>query len=92
MLRVLRLGFWVQGPNSRLQVSWGGLVTCAAGRNVDIRLPGKGNSNSHGARPVHQIIAMTNRLRTSRSSINKSLSCRLQGQARTLCRRRASQR
>ena len=27
-----------------------GLVT----RKVDIRLPGKGNSNSHGARPVHQ--------------------------------------
>jgi hypothetical protein len=23
-------------------------------RKVDIRLPGKGNSNSHGARPVHQ--------------------------------------
>ena len=23
-----------------------------------IRLPGKGNSNSHGARPVHQIISM----------------------------------
>ena len=22
-------------------------------RKVDIRLPGKGNSNSHGARPVH---------------------------------------
>ena len=22
-------------------------------RNVDIRLPGKGNSNFHGARPVH---------------------------------------
>ena len=25
---------------------------------VDIRLPGKGNSNSHGARPVHQIISL----------------------------------
>ena len=24
-------------------------------RKVDIRLPGRGNSNSHGARPVHQI-------------------------------------
>ena len=23
-------------------------------RAVDIRLPGKGNSNSHGARPVHK--------------------------------------
>jgi len=26
---------------------------------VDVRLPGKGNSNSHGARPVHLIITMT---------------------------------
>ena len=25
---------------------------------IDIRLPGKGNSNSHGARPAHQIISM----------------------------------
>ena len=27
-------------------------------RKVDVRLPGKGNSNSHGARAVHQIISM----------------------------------
>jgi len=27
-------------------------------REVDVRLPGKGNSNSHGARPVHMIITM----------------------------------
>ena len=26
-------------------------------RKVDVRLPGKGNSNLHGARPVHQIMA-----------------------------------
>jgi len=25
---------------------------------VDVRLPGKGNSNTHGARPVHLIITM----------------------------------
>ena len=25
---------------------------------VDVRLPGKGNSHSHGARPVHLIITM----------------------------------
>ena len=25
---------------------------------VDVKLPGKWNSNSHGARPVHQIISM----------------------------------
>ena len=27
-------------------------------RKVDIRLPGKKNSNSHGARPVHLITTM----------------------------------
>jgi len=27
-------------------------------RKVDVRLPGKGNSNSHGARPVDLIITM----------------------------------
>ena len=27
-------------------------------RKVDVRLPGKGNSNPHGARPVHLIITM----------------------------------
>ena len=26
-----------------------------AGPQVDVRLPGKGNSNSHGARPVHRL-------------------------------------
>ena len=28
-----------------------------APRKVDVRLPGQGNSNSHGARPVHLIIS-----------------------------------
>ena len=27
-------------------------------RKVDVRLPGKVNANSHGARPVHIIITM----------------------------------
>jgi hypothetical protein len=27
-------------------------------RKVDVRLPEKGNSNFHGARPVHVLIAM----------------------------------
>ena len=36
--------------------------------------PGKGNSNSHGARPVHQIISMMKWIRTSKLSIKKSLS------------------
>ena len=34
----------------------------------------KGNSNSHGARPVHLIITMIKRIRTSRLSIKNSLS------------------
>ena len=43
-------------------------------RKVDVRLPGKGNSNSHGARPVHLIISMIKWIRTSRLSIKSSLS------------------
>ena len=43
-------------------------------RKVDIRLPGKGNSNSYRARPVHQIISMIKRIRTSRLSIKNSCS------------------
>ena len=38
-------------------------------RKVDVRLPGKGNSNAHGARPVHQIIWMVKWIRTSRMAI-----------------------
>ena len=42
-------------------------------RKVDIRLPGTGDSNSHGARPVHLIISMIKWIRTGRLSIKKSL-------------------
>ena len=35
-------------------------------RKVDVRLPGTGDSNSHGARPVHLIITMIKWIRTSR--------------------------
>ena len=42
-------------------------------RKVDVRLPGKGNSNSHGARPVHLILTMIQWIRTSRLSIKISL-------------------
>jgi len=42
---------------------------------VDARLPGKGNSNPHGARLVHLIITMIQWIRTSRLSIKNSLSC-----------------
>ena len=47
---------------------------------VDIRLHGKGNPNSPGARRVHQIISMIKRIRTSRLCIRNSLS--LQGRRR----------
>ena len=38
-------------------------------RKVGIRLPGKGNPNLLGAKPVHQITSMINRIRTSRLSM-----------------------
>ena len=41
-------------------------------RKVDVRLPGKGGSNSHGARPVHLIVTMIKWIRTSRLSIKNS--------------------
>jgi len=43
-------------------------------RKVDVRLPGKGNSNSSGARPVHLIITLIKWIRTSRLSKKNSLS------------------
>ena len=46
-------------------------VPATRSRKVDIRLPGKGDSNSHGARTVHQNHRWT---RTSRLSIKNSLS------------------
>ena len=43
-------------------------------RKVDLRLPGKGNPNSHGARPVQIIITMIRWTRTSELSIDDYLS------------------
>ena len=43
-------------------------------RKVDVRLPGKGNSNSHGSRPVHLIITMIQWTPTSGLSMKNSLS------------------
>ena len=40
-----------------------------ASKKVDVRLPGKGNSTPHGARPVHLIITMIKWIWTSRLSI-----------------------
>jgi len=50
-------------------------ASCVGGwpRKVDVRLPGRGNSNSRGARPVHLIISMIKWIRTSRLSIKNSL-------------------
>jgi hypothetical protein len=42
-------------------------------RRVCLRLPEKGNSKCHGARPVHLIITMMKWIRTSRLSIKNSL-------------------
>jgi len=50
-------------------------------RKVDVRLPGKGNSNYHGARPVHPIITMIKWIRTIRLSIKNSLSAGADGWA-----------
>ena len=63
-------GFGVWG------LGFGGLVFTKAicARKVDVRLPGEGNSNSHGARPIHLIITMIKWIRTSRLSIKNSLS------------------
>ena len=44
-------------------------LTCM--RRVDVRLPGKGYSNSHGVRPVRLIITMIKWIRTSRLSKKK---------------------
>ena len=43
-------------------------------KKVDIRPHGKGNLNSHGARPVDKITSMIKWIRTSRLSMKKSLS------------------
>ena len=52
---------------------WGSAFTCEAWK-IDARLPGKENSNSHGATPVRQIISLMKWIRTSMLSINNSLS------------------
>ena len=57
--------------SSRIEYDTAKPPTCM---KVDIRLPGKGNSNSHGARPVHLIITTIKWIRTSRLSIKNSLS------------------
>ena len=50
------------------------ILSLSKPRKVDVRLPGKGNSNSHGARPAHLIITMIKWIQTSRLAIKNSLS------------------
>jgi len=75
--------FWVfergrrdltRGPQGIREGVANGLVSST--RKVDVRLPGKGDPNSHGARPVHLIITMIKSTRTSTLSIKKSLLSR----------------
>ena len=69
--------FSVEGPSMWMvrYIRPAGDPACGPGvRKVYVRLPGKGNSNSHGARPVHLIITMLKWIRTSKLSIKKSLS------------------
>jgi len=61
-------------------------------RKVDVRLPGKGNSNSLGARPVHLIITIIKWIRTSRLSIENSLSSLLAAVAGWSTKRHAGAR
>ena len=49
-------------------------TTSHVNQNVDARLPGKGNSNSYGARLVHRIITMMKCMWTSRLSVQNSSS------------------
>ena len=57
-------------PEKRLRF----IGVCLCSWKVDVRLPGQGNSNTHGVRPVHQIISMIKWIRTSKLSIKNSLS------------------
>ena len=68
--RCREFGFMVRGLRFTLR----DLNVRAESWKVDIRLPGKGNSNSHGARPVHLIITMIKWFRSSRLSIKNYLS------------------
>ena len=86
VLERLRVGGNHPGDTTRLLPTAHILVLA---RKVDVRLPGKGNSNSHGARPVHPIITTIKWIRTSRLSIKNSLSSRPRNRPRSqLCHAR----
>ena len=58
--RSLLSGRNLQGPETRED-----RPETSTGSRREVRLPGNGNSNSHGARPVHLIIMMIKWIRTS---------------------------
>jgi hypothetical protein len=66
--------FLKPNPQNLAAISSVGALDPNSSRKVDGRLHGKGNSNSHGARPVLPIITMINRIRTRRLSTKNSLS------------------
>ena len=61
------------GWNVGLHVSYIAEVLYDRVRKVDIRQPGKGDSNSHGARQIHQLISKIKWVRTSRLTMENSL-------------------
>ena len=72
---VLEFGGWGLGFGVLcLETNLCNAVSGLGPMKVDVRLPGKENSNSHGARPVHLIITMIKWIRTSRLSIKNYLS------------------
>ena len=62
------------GGTLMVTASQGFLACLVFPRKADVRLPWQGNSNSHGARPVHPIITVINWIQTSRLSRTKSLA------------------
>ena len=66
--------FEVRGWSDYAELLGGNRHLIGRTRKADVWLPGKGNSNSHGARPVHLIITMIKWIQTSRLSIKNFLS------------------
>jgi hypothetical protein len=79
MCLIVRICIVWEGVGRRHKVSIAPVrKTCRPSfRKVDVRLPEKENSNSHGARPIHLIITMIQWIRTSRLSMKDSHSAAL---------------
>ena len=62
-------------PPYRRRATWQGFEDFhLKARKEDVRLPGREDLDSHGARPVHLIFTMTKWVWTSRLSMKNSLS------------------